>query len=76
MSAVKQHIIVFFLLCLLHLSTSHAGARVALVIGNGSYQDTAHLPKLPNATNDAEDIAKALRGFGFDVIAPPIKLNT
>ena len=43
------------------------GRRIALVIGNGNYQHT-DLPKLPNPPNDAEDIAKALRGFGFEVI--------
>jgi hypothetical protein len=42
--------------------------RVALVIGNGSYQHPDILPKLGNPTHDAEDIAKALRGFGFEVI--------
>ncbi len=43
------------------------GKRIALVIGNGSYQH-ADLPKLTNPTNDATDMAKALRGFGFEVI--------
>lgn len=43
------------------------GRRVALVIGNGNYQQTG-LPKLPNPPNDAEDVAKALRSFGFEVI--------
>jgi hypothetical protein len=43
------------------------GKRVALVIGNGKYQH-AGLPELANPTHDAEDIAKALRGFGFEVI--------
>jgi outer membrane protein assembly factor BamD (BamD/ComL family) len=42
--------------------------RVALVIGNGGYQHPDILPKLSNPTHDAEDIAKALRGFGFEVI--------
>jgi TPR repeat protein len=41
--------------------------RVALVIGNGAYQ-SKQLPALENPPHDAEDIAKALRGFGFDVI--------
>ena len=40
--------------------------RVALVIGNGSYQ---HAPKLNNPLNDARDMATLLRSFGFDVIA-------
>ena len=44
------------------------GRRIALVIGNGNYQHPDNLPKLPNPTNDAEDIATALRGFDFDVI--------
>lgn len=56
-------------LCWIALSTTaHAqGKRVALVIGNGNYQH-ADLPKLANPTNDATDMAKALRGFGFEVI--------
>lgn len=41
------------------------GRRIALVIGNGQYQQS--LPKLPNPTNDAEDVARELRGFGFEV---------
>ena len=53
------------------VSVAHAadaqGRRVALVIGNGNYQQP-DLPKLPNPPNDAEDIAKALRKFGFEVI--------
>ena len=39
--------------------------RVALVIGNSKYIDTQ---ELTNPVNDAEDIAKVLRGFGFEVI--------
>jgi formylglycine-generating enzyme required for sulfatase activity len=48
--------------------TASGGKRVALVIGNGNYQHSDSLPKLANPTHDAEDIAKALRGFGFEVI--------
>jgi formylglycine-generating enzyme required for sulfatase activity len=47
------------------LQAGSAGKRVALVIGNGDYQN---VQKLPNPTHDAEDIAAALRGFGFEVI--------
>jgi hypothetical protein len=43
------------------------GRRIALVIGNGNYQQPS-LPKLANPVNDAHDMAKALRGFGFEVI--------
>lgn len=55
----------------LSVATAHAastpGRRIALVIGNGNYQQ-ADLPKLTNPPNDAEDIARVLRGFGFEVI--------
>ncbi|MCI4666304.1 MAG: SUMF1/EgtB/PvdO family nonheme iron enzyme [Neomegalonema sp.] len=40
-------------------------ARLAIVIGNGAYE-SAHLPRLPNPTNDATDIARTLRGLGFE----------
>jgi len=43
------------------------GRRVALIIGNGNYEQP-DLPKLPNPPHDAEDIAKVLRSFGFEVI--------
>jgi WD40 repeat protein len=39
--------------------------RVALVIGNGAYQ---HVPRLPNPSNDANDVAAALRRSGFNTI--------
>jgi hypothetical protein len=42
--------------------------RIALVIGNGDYQHPDNLPTLANPTNDAQDVAAALRGFGFEVI--------
>jgi hypothetical protein len=44
---------------------SQAETRVALVIGNGAYQN---VPRLPNPPNDAADVATALRGSGFDTI--------
>jgi tetratricopeptide (TPR) repeat protein len=39
--------------------------RIALVIGNGSYENTT---PLANPANDARVVAKALRGMGFEVI--------
>lgn len=39
--------------------------RVALVIGNGKYQSAT---ALPNPSNDAADVAAALRKLGFDVV--------
>jgi hypothetical protein len=44
---------------------SFAETRVALVIGNGAYQNA---PQLPNPANDASDVAAALRRDGFDTI--------
>lgn len=45
---------------------SHAAEiRVALVIGNGAYQNA---PALPNPRNDASDVAAALRQLGFETI--------
>jgi caspase domain-containing protein len=38
--------------------------RIALVIGNGAYQDFP----LANPTNDAKDMADTLRTLGFDVM--------
>jgi formylglycine-generating enzyme required for sulfatase activity len=40
--------------------------RVALVIGNAAYPSPADLK---NPVNDAQDMAEALRGAGFDVIS-------
>ena len=42
-----------------------SGRRVALVIGNSTYRA---FPKIPNPRNDAEDLAKALTGLGFEVV--------
>lgn len=42
-----------------------AGVRFALVIGNGKY---VNAPALENPANDSADLAKALRGVGFEVI--------
>lgn len=55
---------VFFLLGSAELS--FAEKRVALVIGNSAYQNTA---VLANPTNDAKDVAEALRALGFTVIS-------
>jgi tetratricopeptide (TPR) repeat protein len=41
------------------------GKRVALVIGNGSYQNANNLP---NPTRDSAAIATALKGLGFEVL--------
>lgn len=53
------------LACWLGHSPALAETRVALVIGNGAYANKA---VLPNPTNDAEDVAAALRRSNFEVI--------
>src|SRR5262245_52490001 len=42
-----------------------AERRVALIIGNSSYQ---YAPSLVNSRNDAEDVAASLQRAGFEVI--------
>jgi hypothetical protein len=42
-----------------------AGPRIALVIGNSTYQ---HAPELVNPANDARDMSDALKALGFEVI--------
>jgi uncharacterized caspase-like protein len=46
-------------------SAALAGVRLALVLGNGKYEA---VPALENPSNDAADLAQALRGVGFEVI--------
>jgi tetratricopeptide (TPR) repeat protein len=50
-------------------SAQGAGPRYALVIGNADYRN---IEKLDNTVNDAQDIAAALQGLGFNV---DLKLN-
>jgi ABC-type sugar transport system substrate-binding protein len=47
-------------------AAARAEKRVALVIGNSSYQQA---PELRNPKNDATDVAAALRELGFQVIS-------
>ena len=51
--------------CAATLALADPGRRVALVVGNGAYQNA---PALPNPPNDARAVAEALRGLGFEVI--------
>ena len=56
------------LLCCFFLSFAQpafADRRVALVVGNGAYQNVA---RLSNPPNDAAAIAEALRGAGFEAV--------
>lgn len=57
---------IFLGLCLIFTSARGAEeARTALVIGNWEYQ---HVGKLPHIDNDTEDMIKALKSVGFEVV--------
>jgi hypothetical protein len=47
------------------VATTSAVRRVALVIGNSDY---LHTTRLKNAVNDAQDVARALVGLGYEVM--------
>src|SRR5262249_50377627 len=49
-----------------------ADKRVALVVGNSSYQA---VPQLPNPSGDAAAVAKMLRDAGFDTVDIQINLE-
>jgi hypothetical protein len=53
------------LLLMHNVGVAYAEKRVALVIGNGAYQN---VPVLMNPKNDAQDVGKALRDLGFFTI--------
>ena len=54
------------------LSAADAAERVALVIGNSRYD---HAPYLNNPERDAQAIAEALSGLGFQVTGPLLNQN-
>lgn len=55
---------VFLVASVVSVISAQASKRVALVVGNGAYQNVS---ALPNPTNDADDVATALRRLNFDV---------
>ncbi|PKN07719.1 MAG: hypothetical protein CVU73_09865 [Deltaproteobacteria bacterium HGW-Deltaproteobacteria-8] len=56
---------IVLVLLLVGVSQARAERRIALVIGNAAYPNAP----LKNPVNDARDMAAALRGLGFEVIA-------
>ena len=55
----------FFLAMMLATNAARAEKRVALVVGNSSYQT---VPQLPNPSRDANAVAKMFRDAGFDTV--------
>src|SRR5262245_34788335 len=53
------------IISLLWIQPTFADKRIALMIGNGAYQNTT---KLPNPTRDADALAEQFRKVGFDVV--------
>ena len=51
--------------CMVASGPAFAERRVALVIGNSAYRNTV---QLPNPRNDATDVARMLKGAGFEVV--------
>ena len=65
-SAMFRALAAAVMLCAVWLGGMPAAeGRVALVVGNSAYQ---HTKPLNNPSNDAEDMARKLRGLGFKVI--------
>jgi uncharacterized caspase-like protein len=56
----------------LGLASAHAEKRVALVIGNSSYQSVT---RLDNPANDAKLLAGTLRGLGFTLVGGGAQLD-
>ena len=65
MSRAFRAAVALFMLGLLSIAPAAADKRVALVIGNSAYQNTA---PLTNPGNDAADMSAALRKLGFIVV--------
>ncbi|WP_137128444.1 SUMF1/EgtB/PvdO family nonheme iron enzyme [Roseomonas sp. HF4] len=63
-SALARAVLTLLLIAALHEPALAQQRRVALVVGNGDYR---HAPALPNASNDADAVANALRDLGFTV---------
>ncbi|MGY4477445.1 caspase family protein [Bradyrhizobium sp. USDA 3364] len=74
--SLYTHFKVFVLLAasaLLASQPAWATKRVALVVGNSSYQNA---PLLPNPANDATAIAATLKNAGFDLVESRLNLTS
>lgn len=60
------------IVCLVDSSSAFAETRVALVVGNSTYQN---VPRLNNPTKDARLMADTLRGLGFTLVGASAQLD-
>jgi hypothetical protein len=60
------------IVCLVDSPPAFAETRVALVVGNSTYQN---VPRLNNPTNDARLMADTLRGLGFTLVGESAQLD-
>src|SRR6201985_927791 len=54
-------------------ATAWAGKRVALIVGNSTYQT---VPQLPNPARDATSVAKMFKDAGFDSVDLVVNVGT
>jgi uncharacterized caspase-like protein len=69
---IRLFALVLGALLVLTAEPASATKRVALVVGNSTYQNA---PLLPNPANDAAAIAATLKGAGFDVVDSRLNLT-
>jgi hypothetical protein len=69
---IRLFALVLGALLVLTAEPASATKRVALVVGNSTYQNA---PLLPNPANDAVAIAATLKGAGFDVVDSRLNLT-
>lgn len=69
-SATSQALLLIIGLML--ISNGHAQTRLALVMGNGKYEEQSNLK---NPVNDAELIAESLRSVGFELFEKKAHVN-
>lgn len=71
MSALRLLALLICCICF-GCSSASAGKRVALVIGNSTYQNA---PRLPNPAHDAAALASMLKAANFDLVEPKFDLS-
>ena len=71
-TSLTSSFLLLAIVCLVVSSPAFAETRVALVVGNSTYQN---VPRLNNPTNDARLMADTLRGLGFTLVGGSAQLD-